>query len=149
MRDVVMTGDIGDDEYEMHSVTPDADQKRQVEFRILSDLHTSAELQSILGRTSAPPWQTRNLPRGFWAIRAIGDGTTDMSALIERVLAEAMQLRPILLELARSEGLITRLVIVHYVGSSLVGPGFFVDEEAVRFLADVGAALDMDQYWMP
>ena len=91
---------------------------------------------------------TVNKPASFhiWEMRAYGDQTASLQEVIERLLAKTAPLRLALMALS-SASCSVHFEIVNWISpSDRHGPGFSLPTEAIVFLADIGADLDVDQY---
>ena len=124
--------------------------KREATFLVLSETLTVVELTKAIGlspdRSSAG---TRRHPRlALWELCESGGGEDDLSSLIGRLLGRVAPFKEAIIACVEGEPS-CRLRIVHYIGPAPIGPGFAVDRERVALLANLGADLDVDQYWLP
>lgn len=138
----------------MTGKTPPSEQKRQVAFLVIDRLRSTSELaltldcpvdEVSLHRTRGKTPKTEVV----WEIKRDGDGTTDLTELIQAVieLAKAKQVQ--LTQLSTDPAVKFVLQIVHYVGDSGMGPGFAIQQSLLAWLGKIGASVDVDQYWCP
>lgn len=123
-------------------------QTRKVEFLVVSEVHSGEHLASEIGMDpdEARRGKGRFGHQASWVVRAAGDGESDMSELIEDVLARVAPCITEIERLVRTAGDAVVLRIVQYIGDDRVGPGFYLSSPSLQLLARVEATLDVDQY---
>ena len=129
---------------------------RLVALVVVSDSKSVAELSHMLGaqadvgrdigtvRSDLPV----RIParETSWEMREWSDSTGDASELIDRLFRRAMSLRERLVALSTA-GCVMKLNIVQWIASAdASGPGVSLDPAVVKFLAEINAAVDVDQY---
>jgi len=122
--------------------------RRTVEFLVVSSGRSGGQLTSEIGME---PDNVRNGSGRFahevaWVVRAAGDGESDLSTLIEDLLARVEPFIVGVERLVKTSDDVAVLRIVQYIGDDPVGPGFSLTSSAIETLSRVGAMLDVDQY---
>ncbi|NYT95576.1 DUF4279 domain-containing protein [Salinispora sp. H7-4] len=101
-----------------------------------------------LGKGKVRPGSTLPFPakEHSWEIRESGRRSVAISEVIERLLCRAIPLRNAIMGVKKS-GCEVKLKIIQWISDDDPhGPGFSLDGNALKFLADVGAFVDVDQY---
>lgn len=127
--------------------------RRTVEFTVIGETVTSAELTTRLGpadqvTVQAEPGRITGRParEDTWTIVAEGGPETDIGTLIETTLGRIAGLEPELVSLSAA-GCATVLRIVQYVSAAdPTGPGFALEPEQLALLTRLGAFVDVDLY---
>ena len=134
--------------------TPPSKQRRQASFLLIDGRRTTSELALVLGCPAAEV--TLHRTRGsapiaevVWEVTSEGDGDIDLTQLIERTVEVAKAKHERLTRLSTDPSVTMVLRIVHYVGESEMGPGFAIHRGLLAWLAELGASVDVDQYWCP
>jgi hypothetical protein len=82
-------------------------------------------------------------------LHAYGSPGDDLSSLLGDVLQRLRPFRGGVKALHGADSsLATVLRIVQYIGDDPVGPGFALEPDDVLFLAEIGALVDVDQYYV-
>jgi hypothetical protein len=125
--------------------------RRVVSFVVVPERLGVDELRRIIG--SEPDIASAGAPRfphqATWRLRASASGEVDLSSLIDDVLSRVAPLREALISLRadHDRSVTCKLEIVQYVGDDPLGPGFALEASHVALLADLGAVVDVDQYY--
>lgn len=101
-----------------------------------------------LGKGEVRPGSTLPFPakEHSWEIRESDRRSVAISDVVERLLSRVIPLRDAIMGVKRS-GCNVKLEIVQWISDDDPhGPGFSLDANALKFLADVGAFVDVDQY---
>lgn len=123
--------------------------RRMVEFLVVSSGRSDGQLTSEIGME---PDTVRSGSGRFahevaWVVRAAGDGESDLSTLIEDLLARVEPFIVGIERLVKTSDDVVVLRIVQYIGDDdRVGPGFSLSPWAIELLARARATLDVDQY---
>lgn len=123
---------------------------RKVHFRIVSNAVTLEEFAT--GIHADPDFTSNGTPRfpdeAVWEIGEEGTGESDLNQLIEHVLDRVDALKPDLMKWTTNREVKFVLAIIQYVSpDDRIGPGFGIGPSHLRLLADLGADLDIDQYY--
>jgi hypothetical protein len=81
-----------------------------------------------------------------WELRESGDSTVDVSELLQRILIRLLPIKDEILSLKNDGCRVIMSLILYLSSSDPVGSGFILSEELIKFLADVGIVLEVDQY---
>lgn len=121
---------------------------RIVEFVVTSDTLTTAALVASLGSADQLSEPSARFPtQSSWIVSRSSGNDTPIDDLVVAVLRRVASLRAELAE-ARRSGAATCLRVIAYIGPrEMSGPGFSLDDESIRLLAEVGAFLDADLYY--
>jgi hypothetical protein len=124
---------------------------RKVRFLVVSDGLSSAEITEALDvePDEASDGDAPRFPdESSWGLVAYGSGSDDLAELIARVLDRVRPLVPAIQKLrAADPEVVCLLRLVQYIGPDPVGPGFVLEADQMQILVEVGAFLDVDQYW--
>jgi uncharacterized protein DUF4279 len=129
---------------------------RCVHFSVVS---SSTSLDDILEAIPVPPDETHRKGRispgsilrrpareNAWRLKEEGDCATDVSALLNAMSVRIKAIREELLAINKP-GLSMLLSIVQYASpDDPTGPGFVVEPDLMRLLAELGAPVDADLY---
>jgi hypothetical protein len=122
--------------------------RRTVEFLVVSSDRSGEQLTAEFG---VQPDEVRFGSGPFadqvsWVVRSAGDGDSDLSTLIEDVLARVEPAVPAIeRRVAASEDAVV-LRVIQYLQDDPIGPGFSLSSSLVKTLARLQAVLDVDQY---
>jgi hypothetical protein len=81
-----------------------------------------------------------------WELRESGDSAMDVSELLRRILIRLLPIKDEIIALKNDGCRVIMSLILYLSSSDPVGSGFVLSEEFVKFLADVGVVLEVDQY---
>jgi hypothetical protein len=123
-------------------------QCRTVEFVVVSETRSGEQLISEIGME---PDEVRSGSGRFahkvsWVARTAGDGESDLSGLIEDLLARIQPSIDKIERVMKTSHDVAVLRVIQHVGDDPVGPGFSLSPSAIETLARVKAMLDVDQY---
>jgi hypothetical protein len=124
---------------------------RKVGFVIVSRRLSAAALKDAMdSEPDASKTGTERFPsQATWELWAFGSPSDDLSSLIEDVLERARLVRAQVAALrAADPDLACVLRVIQYIHDDPLGPGFALRENDVALLAELGAFVDVDQYYV-
>jgi Domain of unknown function (DUF4279) len=122
--------------------------RRTVEFVVISNHRSGDQLSSEIG---IDPDEVRSGSGRFahevaWVLRTAGDGNSDLSTLIEDLLARVEPGISAIERIVTGSDDAVVLRVIQYISDDPVGPGFSLTSSLVQTLARVRAMVDVDQY---
>ncbi|MFF4427464.1 DUF4279 domain-containing protein [Streptomyces sp. NPDC001549] len=130
------------------------DRKRSAILRVESDNLSVEQISEIVGDVPDRYLRKGEIGRNphrplkdtTWELREDVPGEEYLELALERLWPRILPLESGMKELSR-KGCFLRLAIVQRISAADPhGPGFGLKVEELRFLADIGAILDIDQY---
>lgn len=128
----------------------DESHSRKVSFIVASDSLSERALSEKIGLEAdvGQSGTVRYPMQATWELRESGSGDIDLSDLVEKILTRVESAKRAIAELCRDPETSCLLQVVQYVGDETVGPGFAIEARYVRLLGELGATIDVDQYWV-